>query len=76
MFHLTVASRRACAARQIAPVAASAAAFAALCFTPIASVFAGAGGGCIVPVPEPSTMAIIGAGVAGVLYLHRRKAKK
>ena len=76
MFHLTVASRGACAARLIAPVAASAAAFAALCFTPIASVFAGAGGGCIVPVPEPSTMAIIGAGVAGVLYLHRRKAKK
>jgi hypothetical protein len=48
----------------------------AVCLVPIGAVFAGAGGGCIVPVPEPSTMAILVGGVAGILYLHRRKAKK
>jgi hypothetical protein len=34
------------------------------------------GSACSVPVPEPSTMAILGGGIAGILYLHRRKAKK
>jgi len=52
------------------------AAIAAVCIAPIGSVFAGAGGGCTVPVPEPSSIAILAAGVAGILYLHRQKTKK
>ena len=60
----------------IAATAAAATAVVAVCLAPIGAVFAGAGGGCTVPVPEPSTMAILAGGVAGILYLHRRKAKK
>jgi flagellar motor component MotA len=41
----------------------------------VGSALAG-GSACSMPVPEPSTMAILGGGVAGILYLHRRKAKK
>jgi len=51
-------------------------AMAAVFTTPVGSVFAGAGGGCTVPVPEPSSMAILVAGVAGILYLHRKKQKR
>jgi hypothetical protein len=57
-------------------IAAATIAMIAVYLAPIASVFAGAGGGCTVPVPEPSTMAILAGGVAGILYLHRRKTKK
>jgi len=57
-------------------VAAATTAIAAVFVTPIGSVLAGAGGGCIVPVPEPSTMAILAVGVGGILYLHRRRSKK
>ena len=57
------------------PIAATTA-IVAVYLAPIASVFAGAGGGCIVPVPEPSTLALLATGVAGILYLHSRKAKK
>ena len=60
----------------IAATAAAATAVVAVCLAPIGTVFAGAGGGCIVPVPEPSTIVILAGGVAGILYLHRRKAKK
>jgi len=60
----------------VTTVAAGAAAVAAICLNPIASVFAGAGGGCIVPVPEPSTLALLASGIDGILYLHSRKAKK
>jgi hypothetical protein len=60
----------------IAATAAATTAAVAVCLTPIAAVFAGGAGGCTVTVPEPSTMAILGAGVAGILYLHRRKARK
>lgn len=60
----------------VATLAAGTAATAALWLSPITSVFAGAGGGCIVPVPEPSTIALLAAGVAGILYLHSRRAKK
>lgn len=57
-------------------VAAAITAMAAVFTTPIGSVLAGAGGGCTVPVPEPSSMAILVAGVAGILYLHRKKTKR
>ena len=60
----------------IAATAAATTAVVAVCLAPIGTVFAGAGGGCIVPVPEPSTIVILAGGVAGILYLHRRKAKK
>lgn len=60
----------------ITVVIAATTAIAAICVAPIGSVFAGAGGGCTVPVPEPSTMAILATGVAGILYLHRRKRRK
>jgi hypothetical protein len=60
----------------ITAVVAATTAMVAVYLVPIDSVFAGAGGGCIVPVPEPSTMAILAGGVAGILYLHRRKARK
>jgi hypothetical protein len=62
----------------IPATAAATMAVIAVCLVPIGAVFAGAGGGCIVPVavPEPSTMAMLVGGVAGILYLHRRKAKK
>jgi hypothetical protein len=51
-------------------------AMAAVYLAPIGSILAGTGGGCVVPVPEPSTLALLAGGVAGILYLHRRKAKK
>ncbi len=57
-------------------LAAVTAAIVAVSVAPIGAVFAGAGGGCTVAVPEPSTMAIVAVGVAGILYLHRRKARK
>jgi hypothetical protein len=60
----------------IGATAAATTAVVAVCLAPIGAVFAGAGGGCIVPVPEPSTIVILAGGVAGILYLHRRKAKK
>jgi hypothetical protein len=60
----------------ISATAAATIAVVAVCLAPIGVVLAGAGGGCTVPVPEPSTMAILAGGVAGILYLHRRKAKK
>jgi hypothetical protein len=60
----------------ITATAAATTAVVAVCLAPIGAVLAGAGGGCTMPVPEPSTMAILAGGVAGILYLHRRKAKK
>lgn len=60
----------------ITAVAAATAGFAAVYGAPIGEVFGGTGGGCTVTVPEPSTMAIVAAGVAGVLYLHRRRRRK
>ena len=60
----------------ITAVAAATTALVAVYLAPIASVLAGGGGTCKVAVPEPSTLAIVAGGVAGVLYLHHRKAKK
>jgi hypothetical protein len=60
----------------ITAVTSATAAVVAVSFAPISSVFGGTGGGCTVAVPEPSTMAIVAAGVVGVLYLHRRKRRK
>ena len=34
------------------------------------------GSACLVPVPEPSTLALLASGVAGILYLHRRTKKR
>lgn len=60
----------------IAAMLATASAIAAMYLVPIDAVFAGAGGGCTVPIPEPSTMAMLAGGVAGILYLHRLRRKK
>ena len=51
-------------------------AITAMYVAPIGSVFAGAGGGCTIAVPEPSAMAILAGGVLGILYLHRHRSKK
>jgi hypothetical protein len=57
-------------------IATATMAMAAIYLAPIGLVFAGAGGGCTIAVPEPSALALLAGGVAGILYLHRRKAKK
>jgi len=48
---------------------------AAVSLAAAGSALAG-GSACLVPVPEPSTLALLASGVAGILYLHRRTKKR
>src|SRR5260370_30651895 len=76
-FHQTSTTRM-CAVRKslMTALAAVTAAIVAVSVAPIGAVFAGAGGGCTVAVPEPSTMAIVAGGGGGGLFFSPPQAEE